>query len=1229
MTTCNYCRNENPDSANYCGRCGRRLREQRTLLTLNKSTFCYECGNRRESYPNDRRICTVLFADVHGYTAMTEKMDVEKVTSIMNEVFSLLTGEIIGVGGSVDKYQGDNIMARFGAPEALEDHPERAIRAAIGMQRQLSQFSRRLQKDEGVGLEMRIGLNTGWVNAAEVGGEVDGVSYRTYTVMGDTVNLASRLEHESRVGKILVGDETFKLAKHAFDFVDTGERQIRGKREPVRAFEVIGPKPQRANRRGLVGKDLQLIGREEELGLLWTRFSAAMQGKGQVVSVTGEAGVGKSSLLREFKRRATNAYPDLRYISGAAFSYSANQPFSLVRNAIFKLCDINDNDDEEAVKEKLLAQVSLLMGESNQNDEEEYGELAAFLGRAVGINLHNSFVENLDPLLRSRLLSDSISDFLLKKAETSPLMIVLDDLHWADNSSLEVLDRMVQKVVSESSEMQAMLLLLHRPDFNRVWVAQPSHYEQIGLERLTPEQVTALARQMLEVTAGLPPSLVNVDPDILPRLPENLVQMVERANGNPFFAEEILKALLDAKQIIQDPQEAGGWRVVGDLDNFKLPETLQEILLARVDKLVGRDKRVLQVASVIGPRFEQRLLLAVDNFSQQQAQVEEAITDLHNEDFVYTERQEPEPEYAFRHSLTREVAYNNLLEAERKQFHQQIAQAIELFKFDRLHDFTVLDDLAYHYNNTDDNEKAIFYLQQAGHLRKNLYRNDEALKAYYEAKERFKRQRQPEARRQVEVNTNIGEILALKADYAGALTNFLEALELTRDPNARIDLWARVIQVQGRRGDLDEALDTYNKADNEYRAVVKGKQPEPGLTQIRAKLLTQVGLVYYRQGRGELALNAFKETLDLLNSLNDDDRNVQVDIGRAYANLGTVFSEIGQLDDAEISLTRALEIFEHTSNMAEVARTYSNLAVIMIIRCNLVQASNFLKMARTNAEKVGDAEALGSTIGNLGYVAERQGQLVGAFKYYQEARRIFERDSNLILAASAQENCGRILLQQGKIQEALEYFDTGLKMAETIGSTVTVAEGCNNSGWAYLLSGNLGDAQEWLSRGYAKSMESGSPEVLANNNMYRGMLEIELGDYPHSATFLDESVKIIEEQLGDPSMLGQVRVQQGRLAFKQRQYEQAAQFYAASLEALEPPRAYLEMCYTKMYWAELILQELQENLVERAKREEQVEKGLQFLMQACFTFDACEAQLAYEKANKLLDKFKASVPTAD
>lgn len=1219
MLICNFCRNENPDTANYCGRCGRKLRDQRALIMADKATFCYECGSRRERYPNDRRVCTILFADVHGYTAMTEKMDVEKVTAIMNEVFSLLTTEIVKVGGSIDKYQGDNIMARFGAPEALEDHPERAIWAGLGMQKQLQKFSLRLQKEEGVGLEMRIGVNTGWVSAAEVGGEVDGVSYRTYTVMGDTVNLSSRLEHESRVGKILVGEETYKLARHAFDFVDTGERMIRGKKEPVHAYEVSGPKPKRANRRGLAGKDLQLIGREQEINRLSTLLDTVVTGKGQVVTVMGDAGVGKSSLLREFKRRAGIAYPDLRWISGAAFSYSVTQSFSLVRNSIFKLCDINENDEEETIREKLLAQVNLLMGEGEQNNEGEYSEVAALLGRAIGTYLPNIFVDNLDPLLRSRLLNDAISDFLLKKADTNPMVLVLDDLHWADNSSLEVLDLMVQKVTSEFAEMPVLLMLVHRPDFTHVWAAQPSRFSQILLDSLNSEQMQSLTKQLLEATVGLPQSQSGIDSEI--PLPPSLGRMVERAGGNPFFAEEILKALLDARQITYDPEQPGHWTVVGDLDSFKLPETLQEILLARVDKLGGRDKRVLQVASVIGLRFEQRVLLAAGNFAQHQRQVEEALTDLHQEDFVYTERQEPEPEYGFRHSLTREVAYNNLLATERRQYHEEIGRAIETFKADRLQDFVVVDDLAYHYENSDNDSKAIHYLTLAGHMRKSLFRNDEALKAYYEARDRLKRIGKKDPTRLAELNSNIGDILALRADYTEAANCYTEALAQQAEPAARIDLWARVIEVMGRRGAFDEAIKAHQSAEKEIKKQAGTGKLDNTIVQLRGKLLLQIGWVYYRQGKHETALDSYNESLKLLNSITNQTRSVQVDTGRAFNALGTIYSDTGQLDEAVTNLERAIEMHQRAGDIQQAARVYINLAVVMIMRGNLTQAANYLKQARTNAEKVGDVEALGGIIGNQGFVAERQGQLVPAFKYFQEARRSFERDHNQVLAAIAQQNCGRILLQQGQISQALELFDIGLKMAESIGATATVAEGYNNTGWAYLEEGKYTDAEKWLSQGYIEAMKSGSPEVLANNYMYRGMLEMELGNCDKATSLFNDSLKIIEEQLGDPLMIGQVKRQQARLAFRQQQYTEAEASYQNSLETLEPLRAYLEMCYTKFYWAELILQKLAEGLIDPLNRQDEIEKGQRFLMQASYTFDSCAATPAFEKSNELLRKF--------
>ena len=438
--------------------------------------------------------------------------------------------------------------------------------------------------------------------------------------------------------------------------------------------------------------------------------------------MVGEAGVGKSSLLREFERRLRAYDPDIWYWDGAAYSYSSGQYFSLVRTLIFKYCKISDNEDEAGIRQKLLAAIRDLLGEPNNPDGPEFGENAALLGQVAGLMLPNRFIDGLDPQKRNTLLVEAITDFILSKAGRNPLVLVLDDLHWGDSNSLNVVDRIITRVLTGSGS-EIFVLLLHRPDFAHTWpvVAQSGdNFEYILLDRLRPEQIEPLVRQFLEEwLKGQEPGRVRKPENEWGPVPEPLMQIMEKAGGNAFFTEEILKRLLEDGYIVPDETLESGWRIVKNLDAFRPPETLQEILLTRVDNLALFDRRVLQVASVVGNRFEKRILMALDEFRQEEAEVDQAISNLEVKDLITGTRNETaDVEYIFRHYLTREVAYNNLLGVERSKYHGEVAQVIERFKADRLHDYTVLDDLAYHYEHSDFEEKAVYYLILAGEMRR-------------------------------------------------------------------------------------------------------------------------------------------------------------------------------------------------------------------------------------------------------------------------------------------------------------------------------------------------------------------------------------------------------------------------------------------------------------------------------------------------------------------------------
>ncbi len=1214
------CQTANPDGSHYCGKCGTHLPVKKTGPLLEATQFCRTCGTRRERYNNDRRMCTVLFADVHGYTAMSETLnDVEKVTDIMNDVFTRLTEKIVDLGGSIDKYAGDNIMARFGAPEAHEDDPERAVRASVEMQNELRKISRELQTRYGFGLDMRIGLNTGEVSAAQVGGEVRGISYKTYTVMGDAVNLAARLEHESRIGHIMVGELTYKLAAHAFEFIDLGYKAIRGKKEPVHCYEVVGPKQERRNRRGLAGRDLPLIGRDGELSALWERLQNTLEGHGQVVSVVGEAGVGKSSLLRELKRRI-NAYdPDICYLDGSAYSYSSGQYFSLMRTMLFKYCGVSVNEEESQIRQKLLKAVRELLDEANEPGALVFGEYAALLGQVAGVNLPNSFIDGLDPQKRNNLVIEALADFLLKKADASPLVLVLDDLHWADVNSLKVIDRMVSRITGggEGRGPEALLMLLHRPEFNRIWPVSgqaPDAYDYIVLDRLTPAQMEPMVRQFVEEwIKAQEPERSRRSSEEYGALPERLMSVVERAGGNAFFAEEILKRLLEDGHLVPDDVAESGWRLEGNFADFRPPETLQEILLARVDSLEVYDKRVLQVAAVVGNRFEERLLLAVDELSGGEEAVKGAIQALQRRDLITAERTDPEVEYAFRHYLTREVAYNNLLGVERSHYHGQVAQAIEHFKADRLRDYTVVDDLAYHYEHSTNEEKAVHYLILAGRMRQDLFRNDEALNAFYDAQDILQgpdfRDLAETSSRLVELNSHIGDILSLKQEYEKAISHYQEAIARCDDPVTRIILLAKLVEVQGKIAAYEQAMLSYEQARQEFDRIPAAQTRFDDKTQhLRAKLLNQIGWIYYLQGRYEDAQTAFQISLSFLDNADAANHELQVDRGRAYNGLGQLYSNKGDLVAAEDCLQKAALINQQTNSFDRLAQTYNNLGYLAVIRGDFVRAEQYLKLSRDNAQRAGDVEVASASLGNLGIIATRQGRLEQALRYY----RSLENSPNPTNSAQARINIGQVLLQQGRFEEARLAFDAGIKLAASIGVPAIIAEGYNSMGWLYTVSSNWPQAELWLNEALARALELDNPEIAANCYLFRCELYLEQQNFERAEVEANAAAQLIAE-LGDPLLLGQLERLTGRLAFLRGDYNAATAAFERSLANLEPVKAYLEMSYTKLYYARTLLA-----FYHHTHDQDIFDQARGFLMQSASTFEACDALLKKQEAEALI-----------
>ena len=647
----------------------------------------------RASLEGERKQVTVLFADVQDFTSISEKLDPEDVNDLIGECMLFLTEEIHRYEGTIAQFLGDGVMALFGAPIAHEDAPQRALYAALGMRERLRDYALKM-KQRGIDFNMRIGLNTGLVVVGRIGDDLT----MEYTAMGDTVNLASRMESTAEPGTIQVSESTYRLTEGYFDFKPLGEIEVKGKKELVKAYQLLGighikTRLGVSEMRGLT----PFVGRQKELGQLMECYERAKkgQGQGQVVGIVGEPGVGKSRLLLHM--RTILPQGEYSYFEGRCIHYGGSMAFLPFLDVLRSYFAIEEGERDFVVKKKMAERVSQL--------DEKVRYILPPLQDILSLKVEDEEYLKLDPVLKRARIFDSIRDLLVRESQNRPLVLAIEDLHWIDKSSEEFLGYLIGGLASA----HILLLILYRPEYTHQWGSK-TYYTQIRVDELPLETSAEMVQAILhEGKAG-----------------QDLTELIlGRAAGNPLFMEEFTQSLIERGYI---ERKDGHYVLTTKPSEIQVPDTIQGIIAARMDRLEENLKRTMQVASVIGRDFAYRVLQTITGMQQE---LKSRLLSLQELEFIYEKSLFPELEYIFKHALTQEVAYNSLLLKRRKEIHEKIGQAIEQLYSQRLEEFYEM--LAHHYSRAENSEKAYHYLKLSGDKATRNYAKWEAIGFYREA----------------------------------------------------------------------------------------------------------------------------------------------------------------------------------------------------------------------------------------------------------------------------------------------------------------------------------------------------------------------------------------------------------------------------------------------------------------------------------------------------------------
>lgn len=1010
----------------FCSRCGTKLGSEPQKLSTGRTIPRLEDIQDQLHVPEllrrkmdaaalgmrgENRLVTAMFADISGFTQMSQDLTPEATVEAINQCFRVIAETVHSCEGSINRFIGDCVLAFFGAPLAHENDPERAVLAALEMRRSVSQLE----------LGISIGINTGMAYFGPIGTPGQHMEISAY---GHEINLAKRLQESAQPGQILVGEGTYHLAHREFEFMPVGSIQVKGVEKPIPAYEVLRLLPQPIEDlkcfRGL------MIGRDREFAQFRGCIDNLVAGKGQIVLIDGEAGIGKSRLVAEVRDLMVDR--NLLWLEGRSLSFSQTLSYWPFLEILRTYAGIGEQDTMDEVYASLERSLRELF-------PEHAAEILPYLTMLLGLEARGELQERVKYLdaetLRAQIFRAS-RRFFERLAQDRPVVLVFEDLHWADQSSVELLEHLLPLV------RHASLLIC-------------------GVVRTELEGVTARLREAIHQNYGncyTEISLVPLNPADNRKLLCNLLQseylppmvhdlILRKTEGNPLFIEELIRALVDTGALARD-KATGGWYITPKVEQITIPDTLWGVIMARVDRLDEEVKEVLRIAAVIGRSFFYKVLKAVEEETES---LDDRLDELQRLELIRRKALTPELEFIFKHALTQEATYKSILSQRRRRLHHQVAESIELLFAGRLDDF--YGPLAYHYTRSEDWDRAHNYLLKLGDQAGRVAADAEALLHYQKAMETYDRMagKRWEPLQRARLERKVGEALFRQGKHQQALDQLQQALDYldSRLPSSRwgirLAIIRQIIQQMGHR--LLPAL------------FLRGENPDP-VTKEVCRIYEVMAWMDYFADQERFLL----EALTGLNTAEHLCDNTLIPLG--LMAIGVICNYIPIHWLAYIYHKRAVGVAEKTGTPIVLGHAYHGMAIHEDYVGNWELAMELYQWATDNYWIAGSLRRWGSASMMKARLHCTRGEFAANQELSRRVAQIGEEGSDSQLLAWGLNGQGIALMHTGLLDEAEASLKQACDLLMAVPDYYIGALAKSDLGIFYMRQGNLEEGMNLL-----------------------------------------------------------------------------------------------------------------------------------------------------------------------